>query len=270
MITIIEGKLGSGKTYFVVRELLYQYYKFDNEKVKWVHKEGVEDVSIYTNIDGFHVANSLDDAIKNAGGLEKFFSENYQKQFTKFRKHIYVIDEAQKEQFFHKKFYNNAVFYVFEYARHFGIEFYLITQDIWKLSPGVMNLSEYHIKVQRRSFLVSKKCFVYLYMSDKDILMKKKVRKDSRVFSAYRSQRVLWQNNVRSFSRRYVFVFGFLLLVIVCAFVYFIKSFNLGSDNKVKDVIVDKRIIEDKKFVGVVGGYVYFNKDGKLIKEKSK
>ena len=35
MVTLIEGRIGSGKTYFAVREVLYSYYRFDMDKVHW-------------------------------------------------------------------------------------------------------------------------------------------------------------------------------------------------------------------------------------------
>ena len=68
---------------------------------------------------------------------------------------------------------------MFEYSRHFGIDFILITQDIWKLSPGLMGLPEIHIKVQRRSLSIFKNSFTYMYMSEKDILRKKDFKERS-------------------------------------------------------------------------------------------
>src|SRR3989304_1706626 len=135
MITLIEGRIGSGKSYFAVRDILYQYFTFELDKVQWIPRSDI-DVEIYSNVDGFWVVKSLDEEIKKAGGLEIFFSESYQKKFTKLKRHVYVIDEAQKSTLFHKKFYNAEVFYVFEFSRHLGIDFFLITQDLWKLSPG--------------------------------------------------------------------------------------------------------------------------------------
>ncbi|MEK6553541.1 MAG: zonular occludens toxin domain-containing protein [Bacteroidota bacterium] len=270
MVTLIEGRIGSGKTYFAVREVLYSYYRFDMDKVHWVLRDDIDEVAIYSNVDGFWAANSLDDAIKVAGGLDTFFSESYQKKFTKLKRHVYVIDEAQKSSLFHRKFYNPDVFYVFEYSRHFGIDFILITQDIWKLSPGLMGLPEIHIKVQRRSLSIFKNSFTYMYMSEKDILRKKTLRKDPRVFAAYRSQRVLVKDVMKSFTRRYIAIIAMLFVVIGCSFFYFIHSFGPGSLNNVpvkkSVVIVDKPV--ERVVCAVVGDYVYYRQSGKVVKEK--
>ncbi len=275
MVTLIEGRIGSGKSYFAVREILYTYYRFDEDKVRWVLREDLEqEVSIYTNIDGFFAAGYLEDAIKAAGGLENFMSDSYQRKFTKFKRHVYVFDEAQKSSLFHKKYYNPDVSYIFEYSRHYGLDIFLITQDIWKLSPSLVGLPEIHIKVQRRSLSLYKNSFVYMYMSDKDIVRKKTLRIDQRVFMAYRSQRVLSKDTVKSFSRRYAMIFTLLFCCVVGSFYLFTKSFfwtmeNKGGNQKVsgKDIIIPEKVVA-RRVVAVVGDYVFYNQAGTVIREK--
>ena len=268
MITLIEGRIGSGKTYFAVQDVLNKYYRYDNDKVQWVLNCEL-DIEIYTNIEGFWVAKDLDEVIKKAGGLEAFFSESYQKKFTKLKKHVYVIDEAQKSSLFHKKFYNTDVFYVFEFSRHLGIDFVLITQDLWKLSPGLVNLPEIHIKAQRRSMSLFKNIFIYMYMSDKDILKKKYFRLDPRIFAAYRSQRVCEIMNIKIFSRRFVVMILILVVILSCSFYAFIKCFRLlFSGDKVVAVSKTEEKIVAKKYVGVVGDYIFYQEGFRLIKEK--
>lgn len=269
MITLIEGRIGSGKSYFAVRDVLLKYYRFDTDKVHWVMRDDIADVVVYTNIDGFWVANDLDTAVKKAGGLEVFFTESYQKKFTRLKKHVYIIDEAQRASLFHKKFYNADVFFVFEYSRHLGIDFILITQDLYKLSPGLINLPEIHIKVQRRSMVVFRNSFVYMYMSDKDVLMKKFIKADPRIFAAYRSQRASEFMSVKSFSRRYLVIVLLLIMVACGGFYTFIKSFSWlfykSSNDKI--VSVSPKVVT-RKLVGVVGGYGYYSELGHVIKEK--
>lgn len=271
MITLIEGRIGSGKSYFAVRDTLLKYYRFDEEKVQWVLRDDIQEVAVYTNIDGFFVAESLDDAVKKAGGLEIFFTESYQKKFTKLKRHVYVIDEAQKSSLFHRKFYNPDVFYVFEYSRHFGIDFILITQDIWKLSPGLRSLSEIHIKVQRRSLSLFKNSFIYMYMCDREVIKRKSLKADSRIFAAYRSQRVNAPSSVGSFSRRYVYIFVFLCVLVGGSFYYFINSFGPGSLNNApvkKSAVVTADKPVERVVCAVVGDYVYYRQSGKVVKEK--
>ena len=268
MITLIEGRIGSGKSYFAVRDILYQYFTLDLDKVQWIPRSDI-DVEIYSNVDGFWVVKSLDEEIKKAGGLEIFFSESYQKKFTKLKRHVYVIDEAQKSTLFHKKFYNAEVFYVFEFSRHLGIDFFLITQDLWKLSPGLVNLPEIHIKVQRRSLAVFRNSFTYMYMSDRDVLKKMSLKKDPRVFAAYRSQRVAVRDTLKSFSRRYILIFGLLFCSVAGGFYMFTKSFfwTMERSSKNKKVVNHVEKVE-KKMLAVVGDYVFYNVGGKVLKEK--
>ena len=197
------------------------------------------------------------------------FSESYQKKFTKLKRHVYVIDEAQKSTLFHKKFYNAEVFYVFEFSRHLGIDFFLITQDLWKLSPGLVNLPEIHIKVQRRSLAVFRNSFTYMYMSDRDVLKKMSLKKDPRVFAAYRSQRVAVRDTLKSFSRRYILIFGLLFCSVAGGFYMFTKSFfwTMERSSKNKKVVNHVEKVE-KKMLAVVGDYVFYNVGGKVLKEK--
>lgn len=264
MITLIEGRVGSGKSYYAVREILYNYYKWDDEKVQWIPRDDI-DVSIYTNIDGFYLAGDLNEAIKKAGGLESFFSDSYQRKFTRMKRHVYVIDEAQKSSLFHKKYYDADVFYVFEYHRHYGLDIFLLTQDIYKLSPGLSGLPEVHIKVQRRSFVLGSG-FVYMYMSDRDILKKKRLSKDPRVFRAYRSQRVLQIQKVSSFSKRYAALFILAFISAVGGFVFFLKTFSLRKPSapKSEQVAIVKDVAVRKK-VARVGNKLFYKGSNGLV-----
>ena len=90
MVTLIEGRIGSGKTYFAVREVLYSYYRFDMDKVHWVLRDDIDEVAIYSNVDGFWAANSLDDAIKVAGGLDTFFFRVISEKIYKVEKDMFM------------------------------------------------------------------------------------------------------------------------------------------------------------------------------------
>lgn len=177
MITLVEGTIGSGKTYFVVSELIRRFFVWDNVEVTF--KKFDDDFEIYTNIDGFRHGLDLKNAIDNVGGIESFFSIEFQRQLTNLKKHIYVIDEAQI--YFPRKYYNVKVFNFFQYSRHMGIDVYLITQDIYSLARELQTLNEYHIKVVRRSFSFLGE-FRYNYMSGYDVLKRKTLKSDKRVF----------------------------------------------------------------------------------------
>ena len=182
MITLVEGVIGSGKTYFVVFELLRKYFRWDENEVRYIPLS--DDVEIYTNIDGFVHGKSLTMVLSSVGGVENFFTVPVQEKLTNSKRHVYVIDEAQ--MYFGRKFYNKPVFDFFQWSRHFGIDMYLITQDVYSLVRELQNLNEHHIKVVRRSYSMLGE-FRYNFMSGYDVIKRKTLRADPKVFKQFRS-----------------------------------------------------------------------------------
>ena len=74
--------------------------------VAWNKKDSDVDVRVYTNIKNMKLGYSLDREIENAGGLAAFFSVKYQENFCMNSNVIYIIDEAQGGNYFHRKFYD--------------------------------------------------------------------------------------------------------------------------------------------------------------------
>lgn len=248
MITLVEGNIGSGKSYFVVREVLSRYYKFSEEELRWLPRTDIE-FTIYSNVDGFLVANDLNEAIRAAGGLSKFFTVEYQEVFSRLNKHIYVMDEVQKPEFFHRKFYDPKVFYFFQYHRHLGIDIYLITQDVYSLARELQCLPEYRIKSVRRSYSYAKE-FRYHYMVGNDIFRRKTFKVDLRVFSAFRSSTVDNSHKVELFSKKYFIYIGFFVLLAFAGF-YFMIKFRFSSSPHKADAVVQSRNIGQYKIVAL-------------------
>ena len=75
-IRIIDGKIGSGKTYYAVKHLVDNYFVYQDGEYL-LNKE----CQIITNIDSFHLE-SLDliEEIKKAGSVHEFFSIEYQEK----------------------------------------------------------------------------------------------------------------------------------------------------------------------------------------------
>jgi len=278
MITLVEGTIGSGKTYFVVYELINKYFKWDDEKVKFVRRDDLQSFEIFTNIDGFHACCDLKQAIENFGGLESFFNIEFQKKITNEKRHIYVIDEAQI--FFPRKFYNTSVFNFFQYSRHMGIDVYLITQDVQSLSRELQTLNEYHIKVSKRSFSFMGE-FRYMYMSGYDVLKRKVLKADKRVFSQYRSSLSgVDSHSVNRFANKfYFYIIGLVFLIIAggFGFVYMLSGgryFEKGKNNTVASVdkiSSSKSVItRSVRVVGAGDGYVYLVDDKGKYQGKKK
>ncbi|MBM4056454.1 MAG: hypothetical protein FJ264_17665 [Planctomycetes bacterium] len=229
MITLIEGAPRSGKTYYAVNEVLKKYYVFSEEDLVWKCKSP-DEVVIYSNVDLFRMSESLFDAINKAGGLNPFFTKNYQAEFTREKRHIYIIDEAQGPDLFHRKFYDQRVFEFFQVHGHYRIDIFLITQDIKSLVPELRGLPEYYINVPRRSYAYGKE-FRYHFMVGNEIFRRRTLRKDLRVFSAYRSTVDVEGQKATSFTRKYYIYVGVFVFIAVVGFCVILKyRFSPPSD----------------------------------------
>lgn len=134
-IYAVTGVPGSGKSYFSV----YDIY----EKLK-----SKEDFLILTNIEGLNCTDSR--VITCTWSSGQWFRNSKQEiGIKKLRedyslsddvKIYYYIDEAQR--FFPPELRDNDVVYFFDYHRHYGLEIYLITQNIWKISKKISTLVE--------------------------------------------------------------------------------------------------------------------------------
>ena len=240
-IRIIEGSIGSGKTYYAVWHILTNYFKWDISTDNYLPKNSEKPVLVYSNIEKFLLSDSLDERIKDAGGLDKFFHADYQKEFCRDRKIIYLIDEAQGPFYFHRKFYNPSVFYFFQYHRHFGCDIYLITQDTDTLSKELRNLAEYHIKALRRtfSFLGEFKYFFSTGGYDPEVFKKKTLKPKKEIFSLYSSMSQEEVEKLPSASRRYVVmvVLFFVLAGIIFKFGFLSLMFS-SAEAKIKGSVV--------------------------------
>lgn len=116
-IRIIEGKIGSGKTYYAVNHVFREYFRWCDNSDSWVQKNTDVELRIYTNIKNMKLGFDLDIAIEEAGGLIRFFHPDYQTRFCQGSNVIYIIDEAQGSKYFHRRFCNTEVFEFFQMCR---------------------------------------------------------------------------------------------------------------------------------------------------------
>ena len=84
-IRIIEGCIGSGKTYYAVWHILTNYFKWDGLTDNYIVKNPDGHVLVYSNIEKFLLSDSLDERLKDAGGLDKFFHAESPKEFCRAR-----------------------------------------------------------------------------------------------------------------------------------------------------------------------------------------
>lgn len=284
-IRLIQGKIGSGKTYYAVQHVINNYYTWDDQTDSWIPKNRDVEIRIFTNIKNMKLGYDLEYYMKEAGGLTSFFNNKYQESFCKGVNTIYIIDEAQSGAFFHRKFYDVGVFLFFQMHRHLGVDIYLITQDIRCLARELQELAEYNIRAVRRSHTVGS-YFVYKFYTGNDYkdecFKTKRIKKDQKIFGLYRSMVAKETEKVRSVTYKHMLIF---LLLIIGAGVVFKYGFMtaLFSSGKVRKSVKQaelnnpevvqlqsKQVIRKSvyKIIGIAGDHYLVNVENRLVRVK--
>ncbi|KAA0246474.1 MAG: hypothetical protein DWB56_16865 [Candidatus Jettenia sp.] len=271
MITLVEGAIGGGKTYYVINDILRKYFTFDEVNNVWV-KNPDHDIEIVSNVDGFHLGKDLNEEIEKAGGVDKFFTKDFLMKYTRERKHILVIDEAH--EIFHRKYYDQEVFNMWKWHRHIGFDVYLITQEYKDLCRELQGLPEYHYSAVRRSFSLfgAKGAFRYQLLVGGKVFKTKIVKQDLRVFFAYKSSSIVQEERPKSVVFRYYIFIGCFVLVGLFMFVWLLSSFAsrskvIGQDGIVKKENEGMQSQEIQYKIVAVSGSWIFLKDGDKVKK---
>ncbi len=229
-IRMVDGVPGSGKSYYAVKHLADTYFECDHagfyKPKEQKGKDGQEQkLIISTNLECLKLPHiSLEDEIREAGGVANFFSHKYQESIEKEdEKRIYVVDEAQK--YFRKRVtgdWSDTWFY-FEKHRHFGHDIYLLTQNPKKVNVEITDLLEYRVHAKPRVRSVTGE-LAYQLISDGDIMKRFGFRPDQKVFDLYKSRR---KGETEKISNPIMKTVGIavcsILLLFGCGF-YFLKS----------------------------------------------
>ena len=241
-IRLIQGKIGSGKTYYAVNHVLRSYYVWSDEIDSWIPKEKDVDVRVYTNIKNMKLGEDLDKVIADSGGLNSFFNNKYQESFCMNSNVIYIIDEAQAGNYFHRKFYDVNVFLFFQMHRHLGCDIYLITQDVRCLAKELQQLAEYVIKAVRRSNSIGRS-FTYKFYSGDECFKTKRIKQDQKVFGMYRSMIIGEGEKIKSIPFKHILIF---VGLVVCAGLIFRFGFMKIFHNMNKNHIYHKPVIVEE------------------------
>lgn len=215
MIRIVEGVPGSGKSYYAMAYLT-KYCDYDTFYDEFILKPGV---LIISNIDGLKVKHkSLEELLKKYS-IEDFFTvENFERIQAQYKVSniLVLIDEAQK--IFDSKFYNKDVFYLFQYHRHLGLDVFLLTQSRTTIARHLIPLCEYVIEAQPRSKGLAG-TFRYKFLSQKgQFLYHKVLKKDQKVFRAYKSFTFEEIDKPKNLLTRYAVALVVCFLICVASF----------------------------------------------------
>jgi len=254
-IRLIEGKIGSGKTYYAVRHVFLSYYKWDDVLDEWKVKEEYPHLCIYTNIQDMKIGEDLLQVMADNGGVHKFFHIDFQRQFCKNRNVIYIIDEAQTGKFFPRRFKDEDVLEFFQRCRQLGSDVYLITQDVKSICPEMRELPEYFIRAVRRTNSVGN-MFVYKFYSGDECFRTKRVKKDQKIFGMYTSMVLGETERIKSVPFKYIIIFTLLIvgagLIFRYGFIHILHKMNSKHVNKVEAVEVSEVVPEKTVAVEMV------------------
>jgi len=218
-IRIITGTPGAGKTFFAMNHIVNNYCYYSKKSASYRLKK---DFTIISNIDEMSLKHiSLDDALEQSGkNIESFFVEPYQRKITdKYKKIIYILDEASR--YFHSKFFNNDVFYYFQYHRHLGHDIYLIVHQFDLLPKQIRALAEYEIRAVNRSLSLLGE-FKYNILLGKEIIDRKLIKRNKKIFELYKSQDFSESEKIKNPFRK---VFAFLIVFSLISGYFFYKTF---------------------------------------------
>lgn len=228
MIITIEGKLGSGKTYWAVNYILEKYYSWNNVINQYVPK--YTDLRIVTNIDELDLPHENLKTLIEEKTMQGVFNEN----FVNTSAHcIFIIDESQ--YYFHRKYSDKEVFKFFQMSRHYGVDILLITQDVDTLSKELRSLSEYTIKALPRTRSANG-LMRYSWLSENEQFRSQSIRFKKEVGSMYRSRMKEEKMKIPLTWKKYAIYAVALVLVSIIGIGLMVKKFypdSSGSQNVV-------------------------------------
>ena len=206
-IYLVTGKPGSAKSYYAVNQ------------IKSIIDSN-ENCIILTNIEGLKVDDErllLMDFSQDgfANTKQKTYLEQLRKKYnlSDSDKIYYFIDEAQ--QFFSPRLKNDEVIYFFDKHRHYGIDIYLISQNIKKMHRDITVLGEYEIRASSAS-LNPLPGFFYRKYVDNEQFASFRLQKSNEIFGLYKSMDA---GNPQKKNKKYLY-FMIVLAVVICCSVY--------------------------------------------------
>ena len=249
-IYIIDGKIGSGKTYYSVHHYLKRYFVYDKSLFDYV---SLKPHLLLTNIDSFKLPYISLDELISEHGLDVVFTLDFMRKFRESNSNVpivIIIDEAQR--LFHRKYYNKDVFFLFQYSRHLGLDIYLIVQDVSSLAKEIRVLSEivYHAVERTRTTGYN---FQIKFFSGEECVGSSIIPINKNVFRVYKSMDFDEADKPKPVYIKYLSYALILLLFSFSFFYYYFKFvFNKNSSHNSSQSVQSvqpNHFVEQKGFV---------------------
>lgn len=170
MIWLLTGKPGSGKTYWVVHMIANL-----PDKSKILH-----------NIEGLKLGIDIDTFCSNHNLTKSdIFKKSWHEKNDILHGWTIIIDEAAS--LFPKAFKDTDTISFFDYHRHYGLDIYLLTQDVKKVCYDITCLAETHLRAASAAANPIPGWLMYQQMVSDEAVGKKFLRKKKSIYQLYKS-----------------------------------------------------------------------------------
>lgn len=202
MITLLTGIPGSGKSYMAVD-----------------HVSKMKDQSkVLHNIEGFKLGISLDQfSIDHKIQKIDVFRKSWHEKNDLLHGWTIIIDEAA--ELFPKSLRDTDIIGFFDYHRHYGIDIFLITQDIKKVTADITCLAESHYRAASGASNPIPGVMIYQQIVGGESVARKYLKKRKEVFALYKST-----NNLSSGTLNIGKIYIVCALIGACGAAYALKA----------------------------------------------
>jgi len=202
MMTLLTGIPGSGKSYMAV-----DYVSKMKDQSKVLH-----------NIEGFKLGTSLDQfSLDHKMQKIDIFRKSWHEKNDLLHGWTIIIDEAA--ELFPKSLRDTDIIGFFDYHRHYGIDIFLITQDIKKVTADITCLAESHYRAASGASNPIPGVMIYQQIVGGESVSRKYLKKRKKVFALYKST-----NNLSSGTLNIGKVYLVLAIVGACGGAYALKT----------------------------------------------
>jgi len=226
MITLLTGIPGSGKSYMAVE-----------------HVSRMKDQSkVLHNIEGFKLGISLDQfSLDNNIRKIDVFRKSYHEKNDNLFGWTIIIDEAA--ELFPKSLRDTDIISFFDYHRHYGIDIFLLTQDVKKVCPDITCLSETHYRAASGASNPFPGILLYQQIVGGEAVSRKFLRKKKSVFNLYKSASDD-SSSTLNIGKVYAVIAIIGVIVFFVGMKYWFNSFRPSSPNSVS--FTDTQVTSNK------------------------
>ena len=231
-IYAVTGSPGSGKSYYAVSQ------------IKKILDSG-ENCLILTNIAGLKIDdNRLHVMSFSQEGFASTKQAPYLRQLREKyglgddEKIYYFIDEAQ--QYLSGRLRSDDVIYFFDTHRHYGVDIYLMSQNIRKIHKDITALCEYETRASALTINPLPGFFYRKYAGGEQFATFR-LNKKNEIFALYKSMEA---GTTQKKNKKYVFIVGALVLVVGFSGYAFMNSSVVSSSSSKK---AQARAVPDTK-----------------------